>query len=45
MTASIGISVFPVDGADMDTLMKNADLALYQAKEAGGIAIAIFYQR
>jgi diguanylate cyclase (GGDEF)-like protein len=35
VTASIGISVFPVDGADMDTLMKNADLALYQAKEAG----------
>jgi len=35
VTASIGISVFPNDGADIYTLMKNADLALYQAKEAG----------
>ncbi len=35
VTASIGISVFPNDGADIYTLMKSADLALYQAKEAG----------
>jgi diguanylate cyclase (GGDEF)-like protein len=35
VTASIGISVFPVDGADIEALMKSADLALYQAKEAG----------
>jgi diguanylate cyclase (GGDEF)-like protein/PAS domain S-box-containing protein len=35
VTASIGISVFPVDGKDIDTLMKSADLALYQAKETG----------
>jgi diguanylate cyclase (GGDEF)-like protein/PAS domain S-box-containing protein len=35
VTASIGISVFPVDGEDIDTLMKSADLALYQAKETG----------
>ena len=35
VTASIGVSVFPIDGTDIETLMKSADLALYQAKEAG----------
>jgi diguanylate cyclase (GGDEF)-like protein/PAS domain S-box-containing protein len=32
-TASIGISIFPQDGGDFTTLFKNADLAMYQAKE------------
>lgn len=35
VTASVGISVFPYDGEDIQTLMKNADLALYRAKELG----------
>jgi diguanylate cyclase (GGDEF)-like protein len=35
VTASIGISVFPSDGADEQTLTKNADIAMYQAKEEG----------
>jgi diguanylate cyclase (GGDEF)-like protein/PAS domain S-box-containing protein len=35
VTASIGISVFPDDGLDAETLIKNADTAMYQAKENG----------
>ncbi|MBB4200712.1 GGDEF domain-containing protein [Rhodoblastus sphagnicola] len=35
MRASLGISCFPGDGDDSATLIKNADLALYKAKEAG----------
>ncbi|MGH1370570.1 MAG: putative bifunctional diguanylate cyclase/phosphodiesterase [Cellvibrionaceae bacterium] len=34
-SASIGISVFPDDGQDTDTLLKNADIAMYKAKESG----------
>ena len=36
ISASIGISLFPHDGADMESLLKNADAAMYHAKEAGG---------
>ena len=35
ITTSIGGSVFPKDGHDVATLLKHADLAMYQAKELG----------
>jgi diguanylate cyclase (GGDEF)-like protein/PAS domain S-box-containing protein len=35
ISASIGISVFPTDGMDAETLIKNADSAMYQAKDSG----------
>ncbi|MSQ60909.1 MAG: diguanylate cyclase, partial [Betaproteobacteria bacterium] len=35
VTASIGISVFPVHGEDSQTLLKHADIAMYRAKELG----------
>ena len=35
ITTSIGVSVFPDDGRDAETLIKNADTAMYQAKEHG----------
>ena len=35
VSASLGFAVFPNDGADPDTLLKNADAAMYHAKELG----------
>ncbi|MEO2055346.1 MAG: EAL domain-containing protein [Nitrospira sp.] len=35
VSASIGITMFPADGDDVTTMLKNSDMAMYQAKDAG----------
>jgi diguanylate cyclase (GGDEF)-like protein/PAS domain S-box-containing protein len=35
VSTSIGVSIFPSDGEDIDTLVKNADIAMYHAKQSG----------
>jgi len=41
ITTSAGVGIYPVHGGDADTLMKSADLALYEAKRAGKNAYRI----
>ncbi|PLW78165.1 two-component system response regulator [Cohaesibacter celericrescens] len=42
VTASIGISVHPEDGADFEQLVRNADLAMYRTKAASGDGFCFF---
>jgi diguanylate cyclase len=43
ITTCIGISVYPNDGLDAETLVKNADTAMYQAKENGSSTYKFFH--
>jgi diguanylate cyclase (GGDEF)-like protein len=42
VTLSLGISMYPDDGVDADVLMRNADIAMYQAKRSGRNSYKIF---
>ncbi len=42
VSGSVGISVFPDDAEDAESLMKNADMAMYRAKEQGKNAFEVF---
>lgn len=44
VTTSIGISIYPNHGSDFNMLLKNADIALYEAKAAGRNNFKIFTQ-
>ncbi len=44
LSASVGISIYPQDGDDADTLIKSADTAMYQAKERGSHKYRFFKQ-
>ena len=44
LSCSIGVAIFPDDGKDFETLLKNADAAMYHAKDAGRNTYRFFTQ-
>jgi diguanylate cyclase (GGDEF)-like protein len=41
-TPSIGLAIYPDDGPDAATVLKHADTAMYQAKTAGALSVAVY---
>ena len=44
ISVSVGIAIYPEDGADFETLLKKADMAMYRAKDSGRNAYRFFNQ-
>lgn len=42
VTASLGVSMYPDDGTDPETMIRNADAAMYRVKERGGDSFHIY---
>ena len=42
ITPSVGIAIYPGHGTDIDTLVKHADTAMYEAKRQGGRAYSVY---
>ncbi len=42
VSASVGIALYPIDGRDADTLLRRADAAMYEVKDAGGNNVRVF---
>jgi diguanylate cyclase (GGDEF)-like protein/PAS domain S-box-containing protein len=42
LSTSVGVTVYPRDGEDLDDLLRNADIAMYRAKHAGGNTFVFF---
>ena len=45
LSASMGVAIYPADGEDFTSLLKNADIAMYQAKAAGRNQLCYFNPR
>jgi predicted signal transduction protein with EAL and GGDEF domain len=45
LSCSVGLAVYPEDGTDFDTLIRNADAAMYNAKEAGRNTFRFYSQQ
>src|SRR6185436_6472567 len=41
-SASVGVCIYPGDGADGEILLKNADIAMYRAKQSGGNQLCFY---
>ena len=42
VSASVGIARYPIDGVDAETLLRRADAAMYEVKDAGGNNVRVF---
>ncbi|MEO1095864.1 MAG: EAL domain-containing protein [Cyanobacteria bacterium J06638_28] len=45
ISVSIGVAIYPTDGRDAETLLKNADVALYRAKEEGRNTYELYHSK